>query len=171
MVLADFQDGTVLGVVSFEGQFFVLAAVWYSEHNLLIGGTNGLVYYVHIRTVRDLRYKHRIIFADSYGLNTIQDNVNPRVTMSKVLPALPEQVRHIALDISKGLLAVGYGTSVALFTCKKASAEEPGPAWIQTELIQAPSHSRSGLVNGLLFFPTEDGPRRLLVAYAEAGWR
>lgn len=91
--------------------------------------------------------------------------------MSQVLPALPEQVRHVALDISKGLLAVGYGTSVALFACKKATTEESGPLWVQSEFIQAPSHNRSGLVNALLFFPTQDGHRRLLVTYAEAGWR
>lgn len=52
MVLAHFQDGTVLGVVGFEDQFSVLTAVWYSEHNLLVGCSNGLVYYVCIHPVR-----------------------------------------------------------------------------------------------------------------------
>lgn len=48
MVLANFHNGTVLGIISFEDQFFVLSAQWYTESNLIVGCSNGTAYYVCI---------------------------------------------------------------------------------------------------------------------------
>lgn len=44
LLLVNFDDGSVLGVLCFEHQFTVLAALWYSESNLIIGCSNGSLY-------------------------------------------------------------------------------------------------------------------------------
>lgn len=46
MLVIDFSDGSLRGIVSFEDQFYVMSATWYSENNLIIGGSNGSLYYV-----------------------------------------------------------------------------------------------------------------------------
>lgn len=48
MLLIDFSNGSVIGIISFEDQFYALAAEWYSESNLIIGCSNGALYYVYV---------------------------------------------------------------------------------------------------------------------------
>ncbi|EUC67077.1 DnaK family protein, partial [Rhizoctonia solani AG-3 Rhs1AP] len=145
MVFVDMDGGNVLSVVSFEDQFAIMAAVWYSETNLIVGGCNGNLYYVCINPV-------------------LKAGV---VTMMPFLSPFSQRIRNLALDTSNSILAVGYGNTVALHASNTVKGKV---TWRPIELIQGPAHNRSGLVNSLTFFPARNGSSQLLVAYAEAGW-
>ena len=44
LLLVDFSGGSVTGILSFEDQFVALAALWYSESNVIVGCSNGSLY-------------------------------------------------------------------------------------------------------------------------------
>lgn len=88
------------------------------------------------------------------------------MTMLPFINPMPEQVRAIAYDPSQNLLAIGYGNTVTIFTRPDSTSN-----WAQLDWIKGPYNNRSGLVTALVFFPTSTGHRRLMIAYAEAGWR
>jgi hypothetical protein len=88
--------------------------------------------------------------------------------MSPLLTPMRHQVRSLALDMSESLLAVGYGNTVSLFDGKFDGA---GPDWKERQVLKGPRNNPTSLVNALLFYPVGDGRHRLIIAYAEAGWR
>lgn len=88
--------------------------------------------------------------------------------MFPLLTSMPQQIRSLALDMSENMLAIGYGNVTSILTRDGGRASG---VWNQIEQIQGPYHNRSGLVNALLFFPVRFAGNRLLIAYAEAGWR
>lgn len=44
ILLVDFDEGSVTGVLSFEDQFAAMSVIWYSESNVVIGCSNGSMY-------------------------------------------------------------------------------------------------------------------------------
>ncbi|KAG8712229.1 hypothetical protein FRC11_000668, partial [Ceratobasidium sp. 423] len=145
-VFFDPSTGECQGIVSFEGQFYVKAAVWYSENNLIVGCSNGSLYYVCL----------------SPGLKGFA------VTMCSVLKEqFPHQICALAVNLDEHMLAVGYGTTVALLNRIKT---EGGGVWDLTQRIPGLIHDKGGLVASLLYFPGPSNRLSLLVLYTEAGF-
>ncbi|CAE6478880.1 unnamed protein product [Rhizoctonia solani] len=133
--------------VSFEHQFFVKTAVWYSENHLIIGCSNGSLYYVCL----------------SPSLKGFA------VTMCSILKEqLPHQIRALALNLEEQTLAVGYGTTVSLM--KRILKSEGNGTWDLTQRIPGLVHDKSGLVASLLYFPGPSDRLSLLVLYTESGF-
>ncbi|KAG8728615.1 hypothetical protein FRC11_010603, partial [Ceratobasidium sp. 423] len=129
-----------------EDQFYMKAAVWYSENNLIVGCSNGSLYYVCL----------------SPGLKGFA------VTMCSVLKEqFPHQIRALAVNLDEHTLAVGYGTTVALMNRVKT---EGNGAWDLTQRIPGLIHDKGGLVASLLYFPGPSNRLSLLVLYTEAGF-
>lgn len=168
LLLIDFDDSCVFGILSSENQSTVLAALWYSEKNLIIGCSNGSLYDVCFdpTNVNDLPLFQYYWEALTSCLSLAQSRYN--VTMSPFWSQMCQQVRSLAFNADEGVLAVGYGNTVALFTC---SVADGALSWSQIEMIKGPCNNCSGLVNSLIFFPVLQGGQHLLSAYAEWGWR
>ncbi|KEP49003.1 hypothetical protein V565_110520, partial [Rhizoctonia solani 123E] len=135
------------GTVSFEDQFFVKTAVWYTENHLIIGCSNGSLYYVCL----------------SPSLKGFA------VTMCSILKErLPHQIRALALNLEEQTLAVGYGTTVSLL--KRLGESKETGTWDLTQRIPGSVYDKGGLVASLLYFPGPSDRLSLLVLYAECGF-
>ncbi|KAG8707826.1 hypothetical protein FRC08_000262 [Ceratobasidium sp. 394] len=89
--------------------------------------------------------------------------------MSPFLALVNQRIRSLAFDPDQSLLAVAYGTMVALhvYTAKGCGQE---PKWDVLELIKGPYNNEGSLINALLFYPTEGGSCKLFIGYTGAGW-
>ncbi|KAG8765809.1 hypothetical protein FRC12_007279 [Ceratobasidium sp. 428] len=148
LLLVAVGDGHVAVKLSFEGQFSVLTAIWCSESNVLCGACNGSLY---------------IICFDP------TNNDSP-VTMTPFLTPFNQQIRSLAFDPTRHLLAVGHSNTVSLFIHDNPDRHYTDSNWRHLEMIKGPCNNESGLVHGLLFYPTEKGTKKLLILYAESGW-
>ncbi|KAG8714468.1 hypothetical protein FRC11_008344 [Ceratobasidium sp. 423] len=148
MIVINPHTGQYQGAVSFESQFFVKAAVWYSENNLIVGCSNV----TPLPTLSNMLMPWQKGFA---------------VTMCSILKErLPEQIRALAVNLKEHTLAIGYGTTVALM-----NRENDGDgAWDHIERIPGSLYNRSGLVASLIYFPGPSDRLSLLILYTEAGF-
>ncbi|KAG8679258.1 hypothetical protein FRC08_017100 [Ceratobasidium sp. 394] len=148
LLLVDVSDGRVLVKLDFEKQFSVLAVLWCSESNVIVGCSNGSLY--------DVCFK--------------PTNRNCTVTMVAFLTPFNQQIRSLAFDPTRHLLAIGYSNMVALFIQEDPGHQYLHSEWKSLEVIKGPCNNESGLVHALLFYPTDKGTRNLLIGYAESGW-
>ncbi|KAG8789099.1 hypothetical protein FRC12_013875 [Ceratobasidium sp. 428] len=91
--------------------------------------------------------------------------------MSPMLHRMPDQVRSIAFDPARRLLAVAYGNLVALYVQNTSPSHNLSSEWELLEEIKAPSSGVGSLVQGMFFYPTTEGTSNLFIAYAELGWK
>ncbi|KAG8717680.1 hypothetical protein FRC09_013889 [Ceratobasidium sp. 395] len=136
LLLVDAEAGRVLVELSFEDQFKALCAMWYAEHNAVVGCCNGGMY-----------------------------DKERTVTMSPFLTPQNHQVRSLAYDPARRILAVGYGSTVALYIYGNSATK-----WELLEIIKAPCDNEGGLVQAMFFYPTGKNTRDLFVGHAEQGW-
>ncbi|KAG8782799.1 hypothetical protein FRC12_020409 [Ceratobasidium sp. 428] len=151
LLLIDVKYGYILVKISFEDQFWVLCALWYCNWNVIVGCSNGSLYEICFKPT----------------------NNQYRVTMSPFLTPFNHQVRSLSFDPTQFLLAVGHGSTVELFSyldSTNSTDQSPQPEWEHFEVIKGPSNNESGLVNALLFYPTDENSQNLLIGYAEAGF-
>ncbi|KAG8701760.1 hypothetical protein FRC08_003913 [Ceratobasidium sp. 394] len=90
--------------------------------------------------------------------------------MSPFLSPFSQQIRSLAFDPTRHILAVGYGNTVALFTNENPGRQYHHSDWRSLELIKGPCNNESSLVHALLFYPSQKNTRNLLIGYAESGW-
>ncbi|KAG8773329.1 hypothetical protein FRC12_002573 [Ceratobasidium sp. 428] len=143
LLLVDADVGKVLVELSFEEQFKALCAMWYAEHNAVVGCCNGGMYDVCFNPT----------------------NKERAVTMSPFLTPQSHQVRSLAYDPARCILAVGYGSTVALYMYGGSAAK-----WEPLEIIKAPCDNEGGLVQAMFFYPTDKSTRDLFIGHAEQGW-
>ncbi|KAG8723178.1 hypothetical protein FRC09_004424, partial [Ceratobasidium sp. 395] len=143
LLLVDADVGRVLVELSFEDRFKALCAMWYAEHNAVVGCCNGGMYDVCFNPT----------------------NKERTVTMSPFLTPQNHQVRSLAYDPTRRILAVGYGSTVALYMYDNSAAK-----WEPLEIIKAPSDNEGGLVQAMFFYPTNKNTRDLFIGHAEQGW-
>ncbi|KAG8786171.1 hypothetical protein FRC12_016836 [Ceratobasidium sp. 428] len=148
LLIVETNDGHVTIKLCFEKQFSVLDAFWYTETNAVCGCSNGSLYIMCVEPT-DRKYL---------------------VTMSPFLNQFNQQIRSLAFDATRRILAVGYSNAVSLFTYETSDCQDPRSSWKPLDIIKGPCNNESALVNTLLFYPTEKGIRNLLVCYAEVGW-
>ncbi|KAG8723647.1 hypothetical protein FRC09_002368 [Ceratobasidium sp. 395] len=147
LLLIDAERGTALKTLGLE-QTSVLCGHWYSDHNVVIGCCNGSMYDVCFDPT----------------------NAKYSVTMAPILHEMTNQIRSLAFDPERHLLAVAHGTTVTLFTQHKPGRYYSPAKWEFLEEIKGPSDDRSGLIMGLFFYPTDKGANDLFIGYAEMGW-
>ncbi|KAG8721930.1 hypothetical protein FRC09_007105, partial [Ceratobasidium sp. 395] len=149
LLLIDAERGDALVQLDFEGQTSVLCGLWSSNDNVVVGCCNGYMYEVCFKPT----------------------NKQYPVTMSPMLHQMPDQVRSIAFDPARHLLAVAYGNSVALYVQKTSPSQNLPSEWEFLEDIKAPGSGVGSLIQGMFFYSTAEGTSNLLVAYAELGWK
>ncbi|KAG9105176.1 hypothetical protein FRC07_009538 [Ceratobasidium sp. 392] len=125
-----------------NGRFEILAAVWCSEIIVLCGGSNGFIYFME--------------FDPQNGLYPI----SLRVILSPML----EQVSSMKIDASRTLLAIAYGTSVAIYS---RDVEAGFDSWEYVDRVAKPSADPQYLVHGIRWFG--QAPCKLLVGYVAGG--
>ncbi|KAG8708534.1 hypothetical protein FRC09_001208, partial [Ceratobasidium sp. 395] len=148
LLIVETNDGHVAVKLCFEKQFSVLDAFWYTETNAVCGCSNGSLYIMCVEPT-DRKYL---------------------VTMTPFLNQFNHQIRSLAFDPTRRILAVGYSNAVSLFTYETSDCEDPRSNWKPLDIIKGPCNNEGSLVNAILFYPTEKGIRNLLVCYAEVGW-
>ncbi|KAG8764764.1 hypothetical protein FRC12_007903 [Ceratobasidium sp. 428] len=147
LLLIDAEYGTALKTLGLE-QTSVLCGHWYSDHNVVIGCCNGSMYDVCFDPT----------------------NAKYSVTMAPILHEMTDQIRSLAFNPERHLLAVAHGTTVTLFTQHKPGHYYSAAQWKFLEEIKGPSDDRSSLIMGLFFYPTDKGTSDLFIGYAEMGW-
>ncbi|KAG8680958.1 hypothetical protein FRC08_015941, partial [Ceratobasidium sp. 394] len=148
LLLVDAESGAVLVKLCFEGQSAVLCALWYSEDNVIVGCCNGYLYEVCFKPT----------------------NKEFTATMSPVLHRMSNQVRWLAFDAARRLLAVAYGNTVALYVQNNPGRLYLPSRWELLEVVKAPNNDPCGLVHAMFFYPTDKGANNLFIGYAKLGW-
>ncbi|KAG8703538.1 hypothetical protein FRC09_004105, partial [Ceratobasidium sp. 395] len=149
LLLIDAERGDALVQLDFEGQTSVHCGLWSSNDNIVVGCCNG--------------YMYEVCFNPT--------NKQYRVTMLPMLHRMPNQVRSIAFDPARRLLAVAHGNLVALYTQNTSLSQNLPSEWEFLEDIKAPSSGVGSLIQGIFFYLTTEGTSNLFIAYAELGWK
>ncbi|KAG8717605.1 hypothetical protein FRC08_007130 [Ceratobasidium sp. 394] len=148
LLLVDAESGTALVKLCFEGQSAVLCALWYSDDNVIVGCCNGYLY--------DICFK--------------PTNKECAATMSPILHRMGSQVRWLAFDPTRHLLAIAHGNTVALYVQHNPGRLYLPSKWELLEVVKAPSSDPGGLVHAMFFYPTDRGANKLFIGYAKLGW-
>ncbi|KAG8698616.1 hypothetical protein FRC08_005803 [Ceratobasidium sp. 394] len=149
LLFVDFQSGEVVGTIDFsKAHIHITAIVWRSDTCLYVGCSDGQTFQVDFSP-------------------TGARPVTMRRLLSMTTDQKARQVRALAFDPLRHMVAVGWGNEVYIYLQSTLNGQEE---WRCIDKLPEPCEGNHGIVTTLCFFGRSLGSCRLFIGHAMAGF-